>query len=44
MRVSDPRVSEIKVEDVIEDRFIRKLDEIGFIDRLYKSYEATYSR
>ena len=38
MGVSDPRVSEIKVEDVIEDRFIRKLDEIGFIDRLYKSY------
>lgn len=31
----NPRVAEVKVEDLIDSRFIRKLDENGFIDRLY---------
>ncbi len=44
MKVNDLRVSEIKIEAVIENKFIRRLDETGFIDQLYKSYEATYLR
>lgn len=38
MRILNPQVAEVKVEDLIESTFIRKLDESGFIDRLYKSY------
>jgi len=33
-----PRVGQLRVEDLIDDRFVRKLDESGFIDRLYESY------
>lgn len=40
MRILNPQVGQVKVEDLIEDRFIRKLDESGFIDRLYKSYKG----
>ncbi len=38
MALHDPKVLSVKVEDVIEDRFVRKLDETGVIDRIYKSY------
>ncbi len=38
MRILNPQVGQVKVEELIEDKFIRKLDESGFIDRLYKNY------
>ena len=38
MALHEPKVLSVKVEDVIEDRFVRKLDESGTIDRLYSSY------
>jgi hypothetical protein len=31
----NPKVSRVKVDDIIDNRFVRKLDEIGFIDALY---------
>ena len=36
--LNDPRVLNVKVEDLLEDRFVRKLDESGAIDRLYSTY------
>ncbi len=38
MMIVNPQVGQIKVEELIEARFVRKLDESGFIDRLYRSY------
>ena len=38
MAIHDPRVLKLKIEDLIEDRFVRKLDESGTIDRLYAAY------
>lgn len=38
MALHDPKVLGVIVEDVIEDRFVRKLDESGVIDRLYSTY------
>jgi hypothetical protein len=38
MALHDPKVLNVRVEDLIEDRFVRKLDESGFIDRLYGTY------
>ena len=38
MALHDPRVLNLKVEDLIDDRFVRKFDESGLIDRLYSSY------
>jgi NitT/TauT family transport system substrate-binding protein len=34
-KIQNPRIAEVKVEDLVDNRFIRKLDESGFIDRLY---------
>ena len=34
---SNPRVSTIQVEDVIDTHILRKLDESGFIDALYSA-------
>jgi len=34
----DPKVLNLKIEALIEDRFVRKLDESGQIDRLYSTY------
>ncbi len=37
----EKRVLDISLEHLIDDRFVRKLDETGAIDRLYASYGAT---
>jgi len=36
----DPNVLKLKMEDIIEERFLRKLDESGALDRIYSSYGA----
>jgi hypothetical protein len=35
MALLNPKVSSVKVEEIIDGRFIRKLDENGFIDSAY---------
>jgi len=40
LALQNPKVGNLKVEDIIEDRFVRKLDQSGFIDRLYATYEV----
>jgi NitT/TauT family transport system substrate-binding protein len=36
MALQNPRVAGLKVEDLVDARFVRRLDESGFIDRLYR--------
>ena len=38
MKLLNPKVEKIKVEDLIEDRFLRALDQSGFIDKVLASY------
>ena len=38
MALNDAKVLNVKIEDLADDRFVRKLDESGAIDRLYESY------
>lgn len=38
MALNDPKVLNVKVEDLVDDRFVRRLDESGAIDRLYSMY------
>ena len=38
--IHDARVLKLKIEDLIEDRFVRKLDENGTIDQLYAAYRV----
>ena len=40
MKIRNPRMAELKVEELVDDSFIRKLDESGFINRLFSSYGA----
>ena len=34
----DPRVANVKPEDVIDNRILNKLDKVGFIDEIYRNY------
>jgi hypothetical protein len=38
MAFHDPKVLNLKLADLIEERFVRKLDKSGVIDRLYSTY------
>lgn len=38
MALNDPKMLNVKVEDLFEDRFVRKLDRSGVIDQLYSTY------
>ena len=40
MALHEPKVLEVKVDALIEDRVVRKLDESGMIDRLYSAYQT----
>jgi hypothetical protein len=37
---TNPKVATIQVEDVVDTRILRKLDESGFIDALYGALGA----
>jgi hypothetical protein len=38
MAAHDPRVLNLNIEDLVDDRFVRKLDQNGTIDHLYAAY------
>jgi NitT/TauT family transport system substrate-binding protein len=38
MALNDPKVLSVKIENLIDDGFVRALDDSGAIDRLYESY------
>jgi hypothetical protein len=40
MALNDPRVLNVRIEDLADDRFVRKLDDSGAIDRLYEGYRV----
>ena len=40
MQVSNPRVGEVKLDDVVDRSLMRKLEDSGFIDRMYNLYPA----
>jgi hypothetical protein len=35
LKTRNPKIGEVKIEEVIDARIMRKLDESGFIDRVY---------
>lgn len=41
LKTRNPKVGEIKAEDIIDNRIMRKLDESGFIDRIYAAQGAS---
>jgi hypothetical protein len=37
MAGQNPRIAALNTDDLVDGRFVKKLDESGFIDRLYAS-------
>ena len=33
-KLQNPKIADVKIEDLVDSRFVRKLDESGFLDRL----------
>jgi hypothetical protein len=40
-KLQNPRIADLNVEELVDSRFIRRLDESGFIDRLYATSGGT---
>ena len=40
MKLRNPSVEKVKAEDLVDDRFMKKLDQSGFIDEMYAKYGA----
>jgi NitT/TauT family transport system substrate-binding protein len=38
MKLRNPNVGKVKAEELIDDRFMKKLDQSGFIDEMYAKY------
>jgi ABC-type nitrate/sulfonate/bicarbonate transport system substrate-binding protein len=38
MKLRNPAVEKVKVEELVDDRFMKKLDQSGFIDQMYARY------
>lgn len=35
LKTQNPRIGDVNVEDLVDNRYIRKLDESGFFERIY---------
>jgi hypothetical protein len=35
LKTQNPRIADVNVEDLVDSRYIRKLDESGFFERIY---------
>jgi ABC-type nitrate/sulfonate/bicarbonate transport system substrate-binding protein len=42
LRPRNPKIGELRVEDVVDNRIMRKLDESGFIDRIFAAQGASF--
>jgi len=40
LKMRNPKIGEIKAEDIIDNRIMRKLEDSGFIERVYSTYGA----
>ena len=41
LKMRNPKIGEVKAEDVVDNRIMRKLDESGFIERAYAAHGAS---
>jgi NitT/TauT family transport system substrate-binding protein len=42
LRPRNPKIGDVKVEDVVDNRIMRKLEETGFIDKTFASHGASF--
>lgn len=44
LKVRNPKIGDIKIEDVVDERIMRKLNESGFIDRAYAAQGVSLNK
>ena len=44
LKLRNPKIGELKLEDVVDNRIMRKLDESGFIERAYAAQGASLNK
>jgi len=44
LKLRNPKIGEVKAENVIDNRILRKLDESGFIARAYAAQGASFKQ
>ena len=44
LKPRNPKISEVKVEEVVDNRIMRRLDESGFIDRVFAAQGASFKQ
>jgi len=42
LRPRNPKIADVKVEDVVDNRIMRKLEDTGFIDKVFAAYGASF--
>ncbi len=42
LKPRNPKIADVKVEDVVDNRIMRKLDESGFIDKVFAAHGASF--
>ena len=42
LKSRNPKIAEVKVDDVVDNRIMRRLDESGFIDRAFAAQGASF--
>jgi hypothetical protein len=42
LKPRNPKIGDLRVEDVVDNRIMRKLDESGFIDRAFAAQGASF--
>ena len=38
MKLQNPKIEKVRVEELIDDHILRKLDDSGFVEELYVKY------
>ena len=44
LKPRNPKIAEVKVEDVVDNRLMRKLEETGFIDKIFAAYGSSWKQ
>jgi hypothetical protein len=42
LKPRNPKIADVKVEDVVDNRIMRKLEESGFIDKVFAAQGASF--
>ncbi len=42
LKPRNPKIAEVKVEDIVDNRIMRRLEESGFIDKIFTAHGASF--